>query len=301
MTTNAKDSLMLVRLSISRWNPRRFDRTASDEVAHARGNQSARDVGRFNKVLIALNAIKPVQHAIQALQAHHHRSTAPWTDDGVRVLPARCYMAYAKRLGELRDRVEAAVAEFADGDYMAECAAAKARLKDLYDPADYPAPEEIKRRFAVRVRFSPLPNEGDVNAWGLSVDDTKAMRDEVAATRDDAIRDAHRAVCDDLLARCTEFVDKLRRYESKPANGLRETAIENLREVVDSVMSGLNITGDKQLAQTADAIHKVLADVTVDDLRGDPVACASKRAAVDAIAAKFSGMFAAPTATEEAA
>lgn len=287
----AKDRLMLVRLSISRWNPRRFSDAASDEVAHSRGQMSSRDVGRFNKVLIALSSIKPVTHALAELRDYHYRSTAPWTDDGVRVLPARMYMDYAKRVGELRDKVRGLVREFAAGPYVAEREAARDRLRDLYAEADYPTSEEIERRFDVAVRFAPLPDEATVSNWGLSPEQTRAMRDEVAATRDEAIRDAHRHVVQQLHDRAEEFVDKVRRFEAGETKGLRATALENLRDVVDSVLDGLNITGARELDQMATSLREVLSRVDVDELRDDTVKRAATRAAVDAIARKFSGAF----------
>src|SRR5262245_28756261 len=82
---------MLVDLTISVWSGTKYDRTVSAEVA--RQHNTATDVGRYNKRLLARNApLTELQKIATAARTDHYAMTSPWLDTGQRILSSEMYL-----------------------------------------------------------------------------------------------------------------------------------------------------------------------------------------------------------------
>lgn len=290
---DARSRLMLVRLTISQWSGRKYDRGASDDVArvHGLGGGDSADVGRFNKILVDPETIRPVRHALKKLQNEHYRLTAPWMGEGTRVLTAPLYFDYTETIRKLRGDADAAVARFARRDYPREREDARSRLGDLFCETDYPAPEEIEGRFGARVRVEPLPDPDDARLLDLGATDAAAIAGDVRASMEEAIAEAHRSVVDELARRAREFVAKVRKYGSGETRGLRATALTNLLETVDLVRRGLNVAGDPALDEVALQVNGALRGLSVETLRGDEDERRARTKAVEDVLGRFAGVF----------
>ena len=291
VNSRAHESLMVVRMTVRRWYPRRFDRKASDELAKLHGAESAEKIGRFNKILVDLKSIQPLQAACNAVYDYHARMTAPWTEDGIRVMPARLYFDYAKEVDRGRREIATLARKFAVDDYAPQIEAAKVRLNGLFNAKDYPPASEIERRFGVDVRVEPLPDESGVRDWGLDPDQTLVMQREIVRDREAAIAAAHQHVVDGIVNRARALADRLRKFEAGETNQLRDPIIVNLREAVGDVLRGLNIANDPALTDLARRIESALRGVEAVDLRTDKVECVRKAKEIDALTARFSGAF----------
>ena len=295
-TGSIGDKLILVRLKTHAWSARKFDKKASNEVAKLAGKEDATDIGRFNKTLIEKDAIEPVRTARNELYNRHKFMTAPWTDDGVRVLTSELYFEYTKTIREATAQYNHEVTRFVDVVYPAARDAAKTRLGPLYREQDYPTIEELRHSLrAPEVHFEPLPNPEDVRVWGVGEVAAREIERDVRNSVQEAIDAAHAHVAGALITRAQEFVDKVRRYDKHESRTLYETAIENLRDVINLVLSGLNVKQDAALADMARQLEIALRDVSIEDLRGvekkEKTLRKTKTAEVDRIAGKFAGVF----------
>jgi hypothetical protein len=289
--TQARDRLMLVRLSISAWSPRKFDRKASDELARLHGAANANEIGRFNKLLIDLDSIKPLQKALGDVRHTHYSMTAPWSDDGVRILPVDMYFKYTETVRAAKSKVEQLAHEFATVDYARERETARTRLAGLFNASDYPMAMEVESRFGVRVAFEPLPNAADVRLWSLGQEAVEEIQSDVERSVRETLAASQRHVVEQVKQRAGEFVEKVRRFDTGDTTGLRETAVENLRDVVRTVLDGLNVTGDPALTQAAQELDSALQNVIVDRLRHNKNLRLGKIDEVEAITRKFAGVF----------
>lgn len=290
-TVNTSERLMITRLGVSQWYPRRFDRKASDELARLHGKQTADDVGRFNKILIELESLKPLQRAVADLKTEHYRMTAPWTDDGARVLPVDLYFGYVEMVRDRAQTIRTLSSDFAGGEYAEQIKLAEKRLGGLFKREDYPTPDDVEGRFTVRQRFEPLPNPEDVRVWGVGEKTAREIEKQVRADVTEAIDAAHKHVVDQVLKQAQGFVEKVARYHEGDTKTLFETAVENLRDVVQLVLQGLNVTGDQELKRTAGALVEALADVNVEKLRTGSELRVAKMREVDQIASRFAGVY----------
>ena len=95
MTVNGiQNKAMLVRLSVSMWTARRYDRKVSDQAAADFAAKN--DAGRYNKMLVAQDAISRMTKIVSEVRDWHYTHTLPWQDDGQRILTATYYLDYTR-------------------------------------------------------------------------------------------------------------------------------------------------------------------------------------------------------------
>jgi len=83
--SNLNEKAMLVKLSVSQWTARKYDKKVSQEI---NDQYSAHDAGRYNKVLIAQEEIKKISKVASQARSFHYFNTLPWDDNGSRILPS---------------------------------------------------------------------------------------------------------------------------------------------------------------------------------------------------------------------
>ena len=235
------ESAVLVSLNISQWTARRFDKAASADVTGRNGAVSS--AARVNKLLIGKAHTEALQSAASEARATHDRLTLPWGARGQAILAACGFLKYREAMSPLRQRFEDAAAKFC-ADYPALRDAARKDLGELFNADDYPAPEEITRRFAFALSFSPVPEKGDFRV-DIPSDALAEIRAEVEASTKaaavDAVQDVYRRVSDV----CRAMSDKLAGYkpgnDGERAQGIfRDSLVGNVRELAD-VLPALNL------------------------------------------------------------
>ena len=73
-----REEAVIVRLNISQWTARKFDKKASLETTAAHG--AVPDVARVNKLLIAKEAMSNLQRIVTNARVYHNENTAAWDD-----------------------------------------------------------------------------------------------------------------------------------------------------------------------------------------------------------------------------
>ena len=163
---NLKDSTVLVRLGITSWPGKRHDPKIDEQVRIA--NSAHGDIGRFNKVLLAPQRLKEIAAVVNAFRSIHYHLTAPWLDEGLRILPAKLYTEHQTEERKFRLDFENKVAAFV-ADYPQLKADAKAAMNGLFNESDYPDIGTVAARFTWSVRYYPVAEAGD--DWRLDLDD----------------------------------------------------------------------------------------------------------------------------------
>lgn len=259
---------MLAGVTIKQWSGRKLDRKVTDDTNRDHG--AAADAGRYNKALLSRDALAKIVAVANRARAEHYSRTLPWADNGARILSSVAYLEFGKVMRELRQEFEAAVSEFLAGypDYVE---AAKARLNGMFDAADYPPADEIRRRFGFDVSIFPMPDAAD---FRVDVADAEAdrIRADIQARTDQAIRDAMADVFTRISLTVGNMAEKLaasrETAKGEAAAIFRDSLVENVRELV-ALLPGLNITGDAMLASLADRMARDLCRHDAEALRED--------------------------------
>lgn len=244
---------MLATLTISQWTARKFDRKVTTEVNKTHG---AKDAGRFNKLLIAADALLPLSQVEGAARAHHYSVTLPWGNLGERLLPATLFMDYTETMGQFEREFLQRVDNLVKA-YPQLVQDARQALGSLYDPADYPA--EIRKRFSFGVSFSPVPSANDFRV-NLNAEFVESIKADI--TKQQTARQTEAAK--HVWERVREVVEKIQEVCSKEKPRIFDSMIENAQQLV-SILPALNINGDPELNRIAEQMKALI--VPPDALR----------------------------------
>jgi hypothetical protein len=259
---------MLAGVRISVWSARRVDKrvTAETNAAH----NAASDAGRYNKALLAKDALAAVTAAASAARLAHYARTLPWMDDGARILPAAAYKDYADAMRTIRFQFETAVADFV-ANYDGFVQDARARLNGMFNPDEYPTADEIAGKFNFTTRVLPMPDAADFRVdLGDAVAD--AIRADITRDTQDALAAAQRDVWNRITTVVSHMVEKLNGYAPAMRPGdkvtgiFRDSLVENVRELV-AILPALNLTNDATLTSVTARLERELCTHDADALR----------------------------------
>lgn len=277
---------MLASLRISAWSARRIDKAVTADTNSRLG--AAADAGRYNKVLIARDALAAITQAATAARTLHYAKTLPWLDDGARLLPAKAHLDYTREMQGLRMQFEQAVSDFLTA-YPALIADAQQRLGAMFNRDEYPEPCDINSKFSFTVRCLPVPDARD---FRVELGDAAAaeIRAEIERATVEALNIAQRDVFERIADVVGRMSERLRAYQPASRKGqkvegiFRDSLVENVRDLV-SLLPTLNLTGDQRLAQIAQQMHDTLCPHDAEALRTDEHLRNETAAAAEAILA----------------
>ncbi len=274
------EEAMIVRVSISKWTARKFDKGVTRKVIRDLGARD--DAGRFNKVLIAKEAIQTIDRAATAARSYHYEHTLPWDDFGGRLLPAAEFMEYSKEMRQLKERFDQAVEEFIQ-NYPEYRERAKEALNGMFNPADYPNTQEIKRKFGFDTSIEPVPHKEDFRVKLQQRDQKK-----IAKALEESIERRMQEATQDLYVRVADVVKRFAETLSEPDKIFRDSLVENAVEMVN-LLPKLNVANDPDLENLRKEVSQKLAKVQPEVLRTEPEVRAQTAKDAKAILDKMAG------------
>ena len=251
---------MLVELTIRQWTARKHDKSASNTVKNA--HQVAGDGGKYNKLLIAKEALERINRVANELRRTHYRFTLPWGDKGQHLLPARLFMDYRQAVDAYRQEFQEEVDAFISR-YDLWVNGACARLGTLFDPSDYPPANEVRSRFSVHLDIFPVPEAGD-----FRVEVAKEEREELIANIQAASQHRQAEANKACYVRVREVLERMKNQCTVERSRITEALVEDVRDLTQ-VMDDLNINEDPELSRITREIRDGLV-FQADDLRKSP-------------------------------
>lgn len=260
---------MLADLTIHRWTATKHDPSVSAEVERT---HSAKNAGRYNKLLIDRAHLADIDALGNQLRAFHYKHTLPWSDKGARILPSKLFMTYQDGFNDLRDKRSAAVDKFIDL-YPNLVADARTRLKTMFDPFDYPDVSQLRQSFGVDLEIMPVPSAEDFRVGVLNDQMQSAIRRDILQKLEERGKQANR----ECWLRVDEVVGRIAEQCSKPKGRIYDSLMDNARDLA-LVIDGLNITDDPNITAIGDDLRALIVDP--EDLRKS----ATTRAAIARLA-----------------
>ena len=250
---------MLVELTIRQWAARKHDKKVSREVDQGHG---AKNAGRYNKQLIAKDALEPIAKKASAIRLFHYARTLPWGNNGQRLLPAKFFLGYRNELVKHRDEFNRLVDTFM-ASYPQLVSDARTRLGSLYDPNEYPPATDVRLSFSVEFDIFPVPTAGD-----FRVDVANEERSEIAAQIEAATEERQANATKACYVRVRDVLQRMKQQCVAGKTRITDSLIEDTRDLTD-MLDDLNIGDDPELTRIASEIRKDLL-VDADDLRRSP-------------------------------
>jgi len=272
------DKALLVRLGISQWTARKFDKKATEQVASA--NNAAVQSGRYNKSLLPMNDFLTSVHQKSTLiRKKYYTNTLPWGIDGTQILPSANYLSFMTDFRKEKYEWQMVVNSFLS-EYMRLKTHARVSLNTLYNEADYPSQDEVASKFNMDLQVMPVP-DGDFRV-DIAEEELARITADVERRVIDASQNAMKEAWTRLHDRVKHMAEKL----DDPKAVFRDTLVENTREIC-SVLTRLNFTDDPNLEAMRQEVEQSLTKHHPDALRNDPDLRRDKAAEAKAIMAKM--------------
>lgn len=282
MDTNIATRAVLITLSISQATFRKLDREASAEVLT--NHAAASDAGRFNKQIVEKEALAPMVTLAGAARSYLYKHTLPWSDNGDRVLPSVKYFEVMQQLADYRDAFNVEVDKFCS-EYEAHRARAQLRLNSLFNPADYPSTEDVRRKFGMSFTVMPLPTAGDLRCE-MTQDQVEELRAEINATVESRVT----AMMDTLIMDFAGTVSRLRE-QLRTGKRLSVSLLDNVHDLLHR-MPGLNLTNDERITQMRETAAELFAGESMEGITNDKEARESLANKCDSVLDQMRGVFA---------
>jgi hypothetical protein len=266
---NIDTSALLVELSISTWTARKLDKRVSQEVVASK-NAGNRGAARVNKHLLAGRSELEVLSALASSARNYVAGlTMPWSDSGIRLLPAQLFEQVNTELHRRQAEFDEAVAEFVRV-YPSLITAQAMALGEMFDRSEYPSAMEMASKFGFRFGYMPVPSTGDFRV-DVGNDALKELNELNERIVKDRVERAMKEAWTRLQEKLQHLADRLQvdivDGKEKPKT-FHDTLLQSTFELVD-VLKALNITNDPQLELARAQLQQAVSGTTADLLRND--------------------------------
>ncbi|QDT86379.1 hypothetical protein [Gimesia chilikensis] len=257
-----RTSMAAARLSFS-WLGVRKSLTAVQK------NQAADSFGAEGKFLSAGKKLLDTTHpAFKAVTAVRGRAVAywkgvslPYPEAGIRLIRQSEITDFDQRMNEFQLELETAVREL-DRHFEELKAAARIRLGDLYDPADYP--HSLEGLFAIEHDFPAVEPPNYLKQLNPEVYAQECQR--VQQRFDEAVQLAEQAFLEELGRLVEHLTERLSGQSDGKPKVFRDTAVSNLTDFFERFQQ-LNVRSNEQLDALVERAQQIVTGVAPQQLR----------------------------------
>lgn len=283
--------LLVCSLNVSQWAGRKKDKRETAQLAAKHGTPS--EIASVHKALLPLaKELDRVHSMTGEIRTYYYDNTAPW-EHGGQVLKSTAYMDFSTHIRPMINKWRDAVRVFLNM-YPQLVADAAQTMNGLYNPADYPSPDEMERKFSIDIRFRPLPDVNSIIIEAASESEAEAVAAATAELRQElesGLRSQYTDAMQSVWKRLYDTAKHAHERLSDPSNKFHDTLVENARELV-RVLPNLNITDDPTLTALTEELRTSLCAHTPEVLRQPGHTRAATATAMADIMSKMSAFYA---------
>ena len=280
-TVNISKKAVIVYCHISHWTARKYDSRISREIE---AEHQATDAGRYNKLLIAKEALQNIQKVVSTARAFHYDNSMVFSDNGGRLLPIANYFDYLEKIKEFQSEFQKEVRLFLN-QYDTFKESAKLRLNGMFKEADYPNIEELRQKYKFTVHYEPL-----TQAEYLDVEIGEEMLREIKSDITQRHNESVKKAMDDIWNRLFKVVGKMEKTLSNRDASFKNTLVTNIEDLC-KILPKLNVTEDKNLTKLTDEVIEKLTNESAQNLREDTFVREEVAQAAQEILTKMSNAF----------
>ena len=279
---------ILVNVEVSVWTGTKQDRDISDEITRAK--KADREAGRFMKKLFAnVPEHKALLNDRQTWYNFVERETYDWSGRW-QFLPTPRIVPFMEEVQKRLAKTEELKESFRK--VYSDAVANEAFVQgDMFRPEDYPPVEEIIGNFKVKVFTAEVPI-GDFRCQ-ISQDLANDLAQHYETQTKELVQTIYDKQVEQLvtvmksLSHCCDSETVLEDGAMKvKRRKLYDTTLQRAQELCET-FKDFNVTQDTRLEQARYELEKVLADVTIDQLRNSDTKRLVVKEGVDDIMKKF--------------
>lgn len=231
--------------------------------------QAAESFGAEGQYLSAAKKLLDTRHpAYKAVTAVRNRAIAywravslPYPEPGIRLIRQDRITPFDQQLSDLRQELTEAVEEL-NRRYAELREAARHRLGQLFDPADYP--DDLRGMFAIDWDYPSV--EPPQYLLELKPELYQQEEARMMARFEEAVKLAEEAFATEFGKLVAHLRDRLTGNEDGKPRVFRDSAVENLKEFFTR-FRGLSIRSSPQLDDLVEQVRQLVAGVAPQDLR----------------------------------
>lgn len=292
--TTIATAAVLIDVRISTWTGRKRDKKTTEEVTTGKQAGSDKAASVIKNLMSDDKDLDGIRAYAQDTRLYLARNTFAWSDAGTRMLPSAMIF-------EVTSELEARIAEFsvrADkfvADYNVKVNAAAFKLGQLFDRNEYPAAEEVRRKFAMSYTITPVPTSGDFRVdVQKDVGDFLKQQYEKAANQrvTEMLREPWERVYDNLT-HVKERMEAALAYDpdagvkdGRRAPKIFQSLVDNALDLAN-LLDKLNITQDPKLSEVTARMRRLFANVDIKSVRESREQQASIKTQVESILGSY--------------
>jgi hypothetical protein len=254
-----QDKAMLVKLSISIPTGRKKDKIATSEATKSRNAQDG--AYSTSKCMFVKEDIKPIQDLSTEMRTYFKDNTIPWSDKSDRLLPAKKYLEFMKRMDDYKDKMDELKADFI-AKYPQIIQNSASFLGDGFDQDEMPTYQQLDQTFKIDLEINKLTDPNDFR-YKLSDYEAQQLTDHVKKQEQIKQQQAINNLWTKLYEPVAHLADRLKDSDAKRYHA---SLISNIMKIADALPT-LNIFGDDNLNEMAAEVKEKLADIDIKDIR----------------------------------
>ena len=236
-------------------------------------NQAADSFGAEGKFLSAGKKLLDTSHpAFKTVTAVRGRAVAywkgvslPYPEPGIRLIRQTDIQDFDQRMADFREELDEAVADL-EQHFEELQSAARNRLGDLFNPADYP--HSLLGLFAIEHDFPSVEPPNYLRQLSPELYEQECQRMQVRF--DEAVQLAEQAFLEELTKLVEHITERLSGQTDGRPKVFRDTAIANLTEFFQRFRT-LNVRSNAQLDALVDRAQQIVAGIQPQQLRDNGV------------------------------
>jgi len=221
-----------------------------------------KDLLRVSKHLLDSAELKAIGRFDGEIRRYLYNICLPF-EVGIHLLPVAALETVEHRLREFRTEREALVAAFV-AVYPSLCVDASKRLRGLYNPTDYPCPEEVHQQFGFSWRYPSFGVPDQLRE--ISQEVWQQERDKAAQRMVEASSEIQVVLRESMTKLVEHMVERLKEGSDGKPLRFKESTVANLVGFLEN-FEFRNVTDDHELQALVKQARSLLQGVGVEDLR----------------------------------
>lgn len=266
-------SAVLLDLHVSTWTGRKRDKKTTEEVNISKQTTTNKATSVIKNLMSDDKELDAIRAFAQECRLYIVKNTLTWSDGGTRLLPSGMIFEVTGELDARITQYESMVAKFVV-NYPVKISAAAFKLGQLFDRNEFPSPDHVAHRFAMRYVVFPVPTSGDFRV-DVQNDVGEFLKKQFSKEANARVADMMREPWErayDALSHIKNRLDTSLGYEANAGEDARskpklyQSMFDNAIDLV-SILEKLNVTGDPQLADCAARMRRMLTPLDIKSVR----------------------------------
>jgi len=280
--TKLAERAMLASVTVRVWTGHKKAKSEADQIIAQNG--AVKGSLRATKSLFpSAKSHDKIIKAAGAVRTYVYEHTLPWAE-GVRILRSEGYMRFMDGMRKVTYKFDNAVEDFLQ-EYHYLVQDAQSDLSGLFNAADYPTVEDLRKKFAVITRFLPVPDADD---WRVEMGDAAA--EDLRRSVEAQVKASQAAAMQEVYDRIYEVAKNAYERLNDPDAIFRDSLVDNAVKLC-KVLPALNLSNDPKVTQLSNKLMSSIGKTAPATLRKDPTVRKNTAAAMKDVMDKMSAMY----------